>query len=448
MKPKLLVAIIILIALSGLGFLFTASNNYSLPTKKTESVKSTSIIAVVPHHDLVKESRSKLFEKISRQSQPKTIILLSPNHFTSGSSELITSNRNWLLSNGDKILLSDQDLENKITQNNLVEEDNQVFDNEHGIKNLLGEIKQFFPESKLAPIIIKEEINPEKIKNLSDFLLKECPDCGIIASVDFSHYQPAHVAEIHDIKTLRILNNLDAEEIWYAETDSNASLAFLIQWAKAKKLIRFNLFDHTNSGLISGNYDVETTTHILGYYSSGETMQPAESFTFTFAGDAMFGRKIGHTFQQNNFKDLFTNFGNRTFWGTDISWLNLEGPISDKIIKQNPNDKSLSFNFSKQTIEALKYLRISTIGLANNHTENQGRIGLQKTISILNDAGIDYGGNSSEINENSVNRYEKGSIKISSIATNELWGPSNISEIIKKEKAGNRFVIILPHLGN
>ncbi len=270
----------------------------------------------------------------------------------------------------------------------------------------------------------------------------------MIASVDMSHYQPAHIAEIHDIKTLHALTNLDDQEIWKIEVDSNASLAFLAYWAKSKSLNNFILFDHTNSGLIANNLDAETTTHIFGYYNNGLPAPTENYLSFTFAGDAMFGREIGYQFQQNNFKDLFSNLGNRTFWGTDISWLNLEGPISDKIIQQPRQIDDLKFNFSSQTIEALKYLKLTAVGLANNHTLNQGLSGLSITQGLLEKSGISWQGNPNETNEKSIIRYDQNGINLSLIAINVTFDITNIEELIKQEKKDGRFIIVLPHWGN
>jgi len=412
--------------------------------------KNAELAAVLPHHDLVKDVRRKFMEKLSLESQPKTIILVSVNHFNTGSSEIITSDEDWLVANGEKIITADTAAINMLMDIGLAKNEPAAFIGEHGIRNLLGEIKEFFPDSKLVPLIIKETAKPEEIKKLAEALELNCSDCGLIASVDMSHYQPAHLAEIHDAKTLRILTALDEEQIWQSEVDSDAALALLVSRANFKNLNYFNLFAQTNSGLLAQNFETETTTHILGNYTVGEPIKMDDEITFAFAGDAMFGRNVGDRFQKNDFLDLFSNLGNRTFWGTDIAWLNLEGPVSNKEVIQNPNDKSLtSFNFSKETIEALKYLKITTAGLANNHTLNQGMAGLNKTKEILEGAAIDANGNPNKIDSTSVTRYKQGDTTVALIAVNALYGmTAGVEELIGEEKSNNNFVIVLPHWGN
>ena len=444
----IIVAIIALISVILYSFIFITKdeNNFIFSLRHGNNL---SLAAVLPHHDLVKDVRRKFMEKLSSTSQPRTIILVSVNHFNSGRGEMISNNEDWLVANGDKKIIADQVVINKLAESDLVKIEPAAFNGEHGISNLLSEIKEFFPNSALVPLIIKEPAKPDDIKKLSESLKLNCPDCGLIASVDMSHYQPAHLAEIHDAKTIRALTAQDEEQIWQTETDSNAALALLVDWAKAKNLSRFNIFAHTNSGLLAQNLEAETTTHIFGSFGMGDPVEANNELSFSFAGDSMFGRNVGHVFQSKNFIDLFSNLGNRTLWGTDISWLNLEGPISDQEVKQNPEAHSLIFNFSRQTIEALKYLKITAAGLANNHTDNQGKAGLNKTKEILEKAQISPNGEPNKINKQGVSYYQQGDLSAALIAVNALYGlTAGVEELIKEEKGKNNFVIILPHWGN
>ncbi|MEI6596606.1 MAG: AmmeMemoRadiSam system protein B [bacterium] len=447
---KLVLSIVAVVAIFFAILFFcvkTIKNNNSF-TFFHKPIGNAQFAAVLPHHDLVKDVRRDFFKKLSLESQPQTIILVSVNHFNTGSSDIITSDQNWLVENGTKKISADTGVINKLKDSGLVKIEPAAFLGEHGIRNLLGEIKEFFPDSLLVPLIIKEPVKPDDIQKLVKVLELNCSNCGMIASVDMSHYQPARLAEIHDIKTIRALSALDDKQIWQTETDSNAALALLVNWAKNKNLNYFNLFAQTNSGLLAQNLDAETTTHIFGSYGVGEPIKMDDKITFVFAGDAMFGRNVGDRFQKNNFLDLFSNLGNRTFQGTDISWLNLEGPVSDKEIIQDPFDDSLIFNFSRQTVEALKYLKITTVGLANNHTANQGSPGLNKTKEILENAKIDWNGNPDKISESGIRRYQQGDITVALLPVNVLANANGVEEAVRQEKVKNNFVIVLPHWGN
>ncbi len=451
-KGKLILVIVAIIALVFIViYFFTPAKTikYENSFSFFHQVKTNSeLAAVMPHHDLVKDVRREFFKKLKSEAKPQTIILVSVNHFNAGLGDIISSDQDWLVANGKEKIKADTEVINKLKDSGLVKIEPAAFYNEHGIKNLLAEFKEFFPKSALVPLMIKEPAQPEDIKKLAEILKLNCSNCGFIASVDMSHYQPAHLAEIQDEKTIRALSALDEDKIWQSQADSNSALALLINLAKNKNLTSFNLFAHTNSGLLAQNLEAETTTHIFGNYKAGNPVKMDDELTFAFAGDAMFGRNVGYAFQKNNFRDLLSGLGSNTLWGTDISYLNLEGPISDKEVKQNPEEHSLVFNFSRQTIEALKYLKITTAGLANNHTYNQGAAGLTKTKEILEKAGIDWVGDPNQAGEVSIKRYTQGNLTVALLAVHLLYGANGIEELIKQEKSKNSFIIVLPHWGN
>lgn len=442
-----------------------------------------SLVMVVPHHDLVKDRRSRLFEERSNATQPDTIILLSPNHFSAGRDDVITTDRVWSVENGEASVVPATDVIDVLVSAELATVDDTVFDTEHGIKNILSDIHAFFPDATLVPLVLKESIDPAAVELLVEALAATCDSCGVIASVDFSHYQPAALADVHDIKSIRALVEMDVEDVWEAEVDSQASLAFAMQWAGVQRLERFVLADHTNSGVLEGNPEAETTTHVFGYYDDGastvgenngvncEQRTVGDSstarvvagcldtlnntLTFTFAGDGMFGRFVGAQFQDGGFRDLFSSLGDRTLWGTDISWMNLEGPVSDAVVAQSTDPDDTRFLFSRQTVDALRYLHLTTAGLGNNHTLDAGETGYATTQAVLTDVGIDVHGHSrivvaADVNmtsPTSVVRYEQGDVHLSLIAVNALADVSGLEELIRSESDAGQFVVVLPHWG-
>ncbi len=419
------------------------------------------LVMVVPHHDLVKSRRTRLFKDRSSTTQPDTIILLSPNHFDAGTDDIITTNRVWTVDSGEGSIEPATAVVDALVDAGLMTLDDTVFRSEHGIKNLLGEIHEFFPDATLVPVVLKERVDPARVELLVETLTAMCDECGVIASVDMSHYQPAAVAAVHDIKTIRALTTMNVSEVWDVEVDSQASLAFLVQWAQVNGLQWFELVDYTNSGVLEGNPEQETTTHLFGYFVEDATEAadyPSDAvpdamnevrdvLTFTFGGDAMFGRFVGGQFQGDNFRELFTRLGDRTFWGTDVSWVNLEGPVSDVEVSQSTEPDDTRFLFSRQAVTALEYLRLTTVGLGNNHTFDAGEAGFATTKSVLSGADVDVHGHPHSVSEESVVRYEQGSVQVSLIAVNVLAGVDGLEELILREDDAGRVVVVLPHWG-
>lgn len=211
----------------------------------------------MPHHNLVATTRQEFLKSIAAK-RPVTnkIILLGPDHFSNNQRQINISNQNWKLSSGD-VEFFDFGF-NLPVDNNLVK-------NDHTIYNPLTDLKTYFPQASIYPILIGQKVEVGTLDSLIIQIKKSClSDCLLVASVDFSHYLPATLAEVHDAYTINNLYNLDTQKILKSEVDSPQSLYILTKLSKSKS---FNLFAHTNSGHINRNPDYETTTHIFGSYS-------------------------------------------------------------------------------------------------------------------------------------------------------------------------------------
>lgn len=456
---KIIIPLAIILVFVTLLILDNVNNSNNLDSGDDSTINffnNSKFFAVVPHHDIVAKTRSDLFNEISKKNNNvETIILISPDHFYEGGPIVKTTDKDWLINNGEDKIFGNNKVINKIvTDLDFVGKHDKSFEDEHGIKNILKDIGNHFPDSKIVPILIKEGTPKVLLDDLFDSLDRTCAGCSVISSVDMSHYLPARLAELKDIKTLRVLHELDLVEILESEVDSPETLYLLIRFAKQAGLNNFFEFAHTNSGFIEGNYFSETTTHIFGWFdkNNNSDIEKEDPVTFSFVGDIMLGRFVGSKFQDDNFKDLVNDSFERAFWGTDISWGNLEGPISDKKIEQNVDENDLSFLFSNEAINALKEFKLNVVGLSNNHTLNDGEEGFKTTTEVLDKNGISWHGHPSEYNKNSVYRFDNGDVKVSLIGVHTLYGLSeadlaNIDSIIKNENDSGYFVIVLPHWG-
>ena len=312
---KKILSVCILIAMV-LGLLFIVFN-----VDKTQPKISG---AVIPHHNIVAKQRQQFFTQLAQQigvgNYPETIILVSPNHYNAGFGKIQTSNQDWELSVGsinhdaDVVsgLISEIDGDKSVATN-----EPGSFADEHGIYNILGDIHNTFPDSKIVPIILKDPSQAELVE-LQKSLAKTCNNCLMLASVDFSHYQPASIAELHDQKTIRGLQNLDTNDVLKnAEVDSGASLALLMLWAKANQTMRFNLANHTNSSLLLNDPSLEGTSHVFGWYQAGRKVRPDQFTSFVITKNSDVGVE------------------NRAIWGTDLV---VNQPLIDS------NDPNLSFD--------------------------------------------------------------------------------------------------------
>lgn len=408
---------------------------------------------VVPHHEIVGQRRTEMFrvvgERFAEVEKPETIILIGPNHFERGIANIQTTRRSWNTSVG--MLEADGGVIDALASNKTVRDEPGSFNGEHSIYLIVRDIKQTFPDARIVPIIVKMETSQEEVTALADALNGRCPACFVVASVDFSHYQPAALADLHDRLTLRALVNRDSSLLMQkAEVDAPAVLSFLATWANRHDTKRFVVFDHTNSGVIIGNPDAESTSHVFGWYEEGEPVVPEPSVSFAFAGDIMLGRAVGYWYEKDSFRKLFSDFGNRVFWGVDAPVANLEGPISAAILRSNPKPNNLSFNFPPQSMSALRFLKLRAVSLANNHTLNQGANGLETTRTLLRKQSICPIGDPREVSQQTVCTFQGQGLRLTVIGVNVLSHPKQqpvIDAIRELKKDDTSRVIVFPHWG-
>jgi len=399
---------------------------------------------ILPHHDLAKSERQALLDQVAAKTQPKTIILVSPNHFDSGTSNIITTSKTWKLANA-QILPAKSDIENLVSSG-LVIDDENAFLNEHGITNVLEDLNNSFPDAKVLPIIIKPSASKENLASFFAELTKiNFQDCLLVSSVDFSHYQPGALAEIHDSLSIRALADLDEDLIWQAEVDSPQALALAISWAKHAETGHFNLSLETNSGKLQNSPNAESTSYVLGYFEkNGESAAPKE-MTFQIGGDMMFDRLVSAKYPKNNLVNVVSKLGERFFWGVDAALVNLEGPIGETYSLPNTAVDNLSFRFPPKTVEVLSFLHLNAVTLANNHTLNGASSMLENTKSVLTKAGITPMGDQTHVGEETFSYQDQ---KLTIITINTLEDSSNINSKIKAAKNDGAFVLIFPHWGS
>jgi len=399
---------------------------------------------IVPHFDLFKQKRQEFLSNLSSKYKSKKIILFSVNHFSSGEKDVLVTDRQWDYK--DFEIKVDVESVKKLASLDFVSKDENSFLNEHGIKNVLPDLAKYFPEAQIAPVIIKDNVAQSDLEEIFNQIYLAVPDSMAVFSVDFSHYCPNSMVQIHDAYSIASLKNLNEDASYRAETDSPQLMNMAVKWAKKTDKKHFNLFYNSNSGEISDNSEMETTSVVLGYYSDG-LQQKDRTSTAIFAGDVMLDRLVYHTYKNQKIEEVFSKIGNRLFRGADLSIVNLEGPISKSEIEDNIASDNLIFNFPPETPEALKYLYLNAVSLANNHTNNAGLTGFKNTVDALKENKISPIG-SYDNKQDEIAKTFDGPLPLALIATHELLGQSDIENEIKKHSQEGRFVIVFPHWGS
>jgi len=354
------------------------------------SQKDDISVVIAPHHNIVAEERFQLFRKVADRISytPKTILLMSPNHYSIGSRSIQIYDGELTTEFGP--VYTDTEMI-KTVESLGGEVDNNNFYREHGIRVILPDLRRVFPDTKVVPLMISDRISQSRLDEFITKLHQECDQCLLVASADMSHYQPYELSELHDRLTISKLQERDrtafTAEGQQAEVGPPHILSSALLWAELNDHQQFDLFMHTNSVAIDKTYYAEGTTHILGWYQAGKQQVPESRVSFTLAGDIMFDRFVAQKYQDSGFIEAFGLFGDRVLWGTDLVAANLEGPITDQP-KLDPVLDIPRFSFSPSSLRALEYLHINTLNIRNNHSYDAGDEGASDTKKHLESAGI------------------------------------------------------------
>jgi len=191
--------------------------------------------------------------------------------------------------------------------------------------------------------------------------------------------------------------------------------------------------------------------------------------TLTFAGDVMFDRGVKSSVNKNFNGDYYKLFENITskeggvniFKNDDISFVNLEGPVSEMGHKVG---SIYSFRMPTETISVLKDLGIDIVSFANNHVGDYTKTAFKDTLDRLKTGEISWTGagynydEAKTVSTITVNDIKVGYIGFSDVgpewmkATKESSGillanDKNFDEIIKNAKEECDVLVVSFHWG-
>ena len=231
---------------------------------KKDVTKSDYLVTdgIVPHHLFVSFIIADFFHRLSIQN-PKTIIILGPNHYEKGHFEALTSLYGWNTAFG--VVEPDESLTKTLVDKNLVNVDEEVLPNDHALSALMPFIKYYMPNTKVVPILLSQKLSKEQSEVLADNLSKlVTKDIVIVASVDFSHYLTSRQAKEKDEITSEVMREFDYRKLYTLNSDyldSPASIGTLLMVMQRLNTTNMDLLYHTNSGELQNNNQVETTSY-------------------------------------------------------------------------------------------------------------------------------------------------------------------------------------------
>lgn len=114
-----------------------------------------------------------------------------------------------------------------------------------------------------------------------------------------------------------------------------------------------------------------------------------QTATLLFVGDIMLSRNVGRVMaEQNDWSYPFLKVAD-TLASADLTFGNLEGPISSRGVKQG---SIYSFRADPRSVEGLARAGFDVVSLANNHIWDYGKEAFLDTLDMLTNADISYAG--------------------------------------------------------
>ncbi|MFO0595635.1 MAG: AmmeMemoRadiSam system protein B [Myxococcaceae bacterium] len=235
------------------------------------------VAAIAPHH-LIDAPELAGFWGALLKKTPSVVVLLGPDHYLVG--RAITSpsfGTRWKTTDGD-LLAEPLDLEGVDTRDDL-------FAREHSIHVHTTFLKHFAPNTRFVPLVVRWQTPRAQLEALAQQLHRQLPpDALVVASVDFSHYQPEPWATFHDESSFAAVQSLDLDALPFREVDSPESLIIALRFAQLRGAETATRWLHTNSQRRRTPFVHDSTSHQYFTLAPGP-VQPSSSVSVAISGD-------------------------------------------------------------------------------------------------------------------------------------------------------------------
>lgn len=404
---------------------------------------------IVPHHLIAGHLPAAFFNSLKKQN-PSVVVILGPNHFSRGKTNILTAALNWQTPFG--ITKTNSFIVKSLAQKGLVKIDEETIKEEHSVYSLIPFIKKSLPDASVVPIIIKNKTSKEELNKLIEELKSTLPqDAVIVASIDFSHYQTLPVSNFHDELSMTIIKSFDFDRIDELEIDSTPSLYAVMKLMELFGTQKTAFEIHTNSAELGGDLStVETTSHYAPFFVSGAPSEEQVVSILSF-GDIMIDRNVKNRIDKNGFEHILDTLAGREgrfFQGMDTIIANLEGPFANF---RRETSKTIAFSFDQKLIPQLKKYGFKLFSLANNHSYDMGLEGFRESKAALKKFEIEFFGKQVGADKDSLLYKTIGKQKIAFIGVNDIAPQMDIAvmeKLIKEADTNADYTIIFPHWGD
>lgn len=398
---------------------------------------------IVSHHLITSPEIASFFLNLKKQS-PQTVVIIGPNHFNAGNSNISISAYPYRTPWGT--VYPENDYVSELIKSRAVYNNEDAFTREHSISALVSFVSYYLPNTKIVPIIIKKGTKQEDIDKLAqnlDLILSE--DDIVVASVDFSHHLDQNSAKFHDKMSVDAISSFDYDRVLKSEIDSPASISVLLKYLERREKQKM-IYKNINSADISKDaFSEDVTSYVFARFFAGEA-EKSERISVLNFGDMMLSRNVEKAMQRglDPFEKIRGVEGN-FLRGVDFISANFEGAITDK---ESCPIKYHSFVLKPEIVNLISKNNINLLNLANNHISDCGKDGLSETGGFLSARAIyAFGGFSAEKSFVVREISDKKIVFVGIDFTLHSDDPTPYAEKIRELKRNNDYVAVNVHWG-
>ncbi len=225
----------------------------------------------VPHHLLARDLIAEAF-RFASSSRPRQVLLLSPDHFFLGRTDVSVSDRDFSTVFG--AVRADRAAAAALAALPSVST-GDFFAREHGLQAELPFIRRIFPDAEVIALTFKESTPAATLDAVVGALEKALDrDALVVQSTDFSHYLPAAQADARDAQTVAALEKGDPAAILALDQPANldSTAAQYVQSRLQKEFFGSHLviLARRNSQAYADGPVASTTSYIVQAYVKGE----------------------------------------------------------------------------------------------------------------------------------------------------------------------------------
>jgi poly-gamma-glutamate synthesis protein (capsule biosynthesis protein) len=221
----------------------------------------------VPHHLLAADLIANAF-KFASAARPGQILLVSPDHFNLGQTDVSVSQSDFSTVFG--IIDTDKQAAQSLLKLPFVTTQD-FFYREHGLGAELPFVKYFFPKAKIIALTFKESTPKAELEQTVELLKKIlAKDALVVQSTDFSHYLTPGDAFVRDQQTIAVLKSGNPEQLFDLNQPDNLD-SIACQYVQTRLQNEFfssklQILAHKNSQNYTQEKLTSTTSYIVQVY--------------------------------------------------------------------------------------------------------------------------------------------------------------------------------------